>query len=116
AFLPGQNTLLTGGYDGRLIWWPVDAASPAPTRTIAAHDGWVRALVVSPNRQFIASCGNDTVVRLWNAATGTLVRELRGHDSHVYNVAFHPGGQFLVSADLMGFVKQWDMNQGTLTR
>lgn len=116
AFISGQNTLISGGYDGKLLWWPVDAASPTPTRTVEAHDGWVRAVAVSPNRQLVASCGNDNLVKLWNATTGALVRVLRGHDSHVYNVAFHPAGQFLVSADLQGWVKQWDVNQGSVTR
>jgi WD40 repeat protein len=116
AFIPGQNTLLTGGYEGKLVWWPVDAPTPTPIRTIEAHDGWVRALAVSPNRQFVASCGNDNLVKIWNAATGALLRELRGHESHVYNLAFHPGGQSLVSVDLQGHVKQWDVTQGTLTR
>lgn len=116
AFIPGQNILISGGYEGKLIWWQADAANPTPIRTISAHDGWVRAVAVSPNRQIVATCGNDHLVKLWNAANGNLIRELRGHNSHVYNLAFHPGGQFLVSADLEGHVKQWDHAQGTITR
>ncbi len=116
AFIPGENTLITGGYEGKMIWWPVDATSPTPIRSISAHDGWVRAIAVSPNRRLVASCGNDQLVKIWNASTGALVRELRGHESHVYNLAFHPGGQYLVSADLQGHLKQWDVTQGTLTR
>jgi WD40 repeat protein len=116
AFLPNQNTLVSGGYDGKMIWWPVDAASPTPVRTLESHDGWVRALALSPNGQILASCGNDNLVKLWNPATGALIRELAGHDSHVYNLAFHPSGQSLISADLQGHIKQWDFNQGTVTR
>jgi WD40 repeat protein len=116
TFIPGQNALITGGYEGKIIWWSVDAASPTPIRTINAHDGWVRAVAVSPNRQLLASCGNDQLVKIWNPGNGNLIRTLRAHESHVYNLAFHPGGQFLTSADLQGHVKQWDVNQGTVTR
>src|ERR1041384_1521833 len=40
AFLAGQNTLISGGYDGKVIWWSVDAATPTPIRTVNAHNGW----------------------------------------------------------------------------
>ncbi len=108
--------LVTGDYHGKLIWWPADAAAPAPVRTVAAHDGWTRALAVSPDGQTLASCGNDHLVKLWSVAHGKFLREFAGHGSHVYNVAFHPGGRFLVSADLMGVVKQWDLATGRAVR
>ena len=28
AFIPGRNILVSGGYDGKLIWWQADAATP----------------------------------------------------------------------------------------
>jgi WD40 repeat protein len=116
AFLPAQRQLVTGAYDGRLIWWPVEGDAPTPARTVAAHRGWVRAVAVSPDGRLVASCGNDLLVKLWNPANGELVRELPGHEWHVYNVAFHPDGRHLVSADLHGVVKQWDHARGTVVR
>ena len=49
-----------------------------PLRTVEAHQGWVRAVAVSPDGKLLATCGNDNLVKLWNAADGTLVDELRG--------------------------------------
>ncbi len=63
--------LITGGYDGRLIWWPAAADSPAPIRSIEAHSGWIRALAIHPHDPLIATCGNDKLVKLWNAQDGS---------------------------------------------
>ena len=95
AFDPMNQTLITGGYDGRLIWWPLAAEKPEPVRKVEAHSGWIRAVSISPDGQLVASVGNDRVVKLWTLAEGKLVRELRGHESHIYNVAFHPSGSAL---------------------
>lgn len=116
AFTPDGATLVTGGYDGRLIWWPVADEKPKPIRKVAAHDGWIRAVAVSPDGKLVATCGNDRLVQLWDAATGDLVRRLAGHQQHVYNVAFHPDGTALVSNDLMGHFKHWQVESGELVR
>lgn len=111
----GQS-LFTGGYDGRLIWWPAAAEKPEPVRTIDAHQGWIRAIAVSPDGQSLATCGNDLVIRLWNAGDGTKMRELPGHESHIYNVVWSPDGATLYSCDLKGVVKAWDPKSGQLQR
>ena len=88
--------------------------TPKPLRSVAAHDGWVRAVAVSPDGKTVATCGNDHLVKLWSAADGAPLRTLDGHDCHVYNVAFHPDGTRLVSADLKGVVKDWDLKTGSV--
>jgi WD40 repeat protein len=110
------QTLFSGGYDGRIIWWPAAAEKPEPARKIDAHRGWVRALALSPNGQQLASCGNDNLVKIWNTADGALMAELPGHASHVYNVAFHPDGNSLVSCDLKGIIKQWSIADKKMAR
>jgi len=111
------KTLVTGGFDGRMMWWPATAANaPQPSRKIDAHDGWVRYLDASTDGKTIASCGNDQLVKLWNAADGKPVRTLSGHASHVYSVLFHPDGKHLLSGDLGGEVRQWDLATGKLVR
>ena len=100
AFDRDGTTLVTGGYDGRLIWWPVGGEKPKPIRTIDAHQGWIRAIAVSPDGTLLASGGNDLVVRLWNMLDGKLIREMAGHESHIYNVQFHPDGSQLATGDL----------------
>lgn len=116
AFHPQGETFISGGYDGRLIWWQTAAEKPTPVRTVNAHNGWVRAVAVSPDGTLVASCGNDNLVKLWKAEDGSLVRELPGHESHAYNVAFHPGGKDLASCDLKGNIIHWNIAEGKLAR
>ncbi len=111
-----QDQLVTGGYDGRLVWWPATADKPEAIRVIDAHQGWIRALTISPDNSTVATCGNDMLVKLWNVEDGTLIRELKGHQSHVYNVAFSPDGTMLISFDLKGNLKSWDLSGDFTTR
>src|SRR5262245_42601466 len=93
-FVAARGQLISGSYDGNVVWWQVDAATPTPLRILEAHRGWVRAVSVSPDGTTLATCGNDNLVKLWSVENGTLIRELSGHTSHVYNVAYLPDGQF----------------------
>ena len=90
ASLRDGSQVVSGGSDGRLVWWDAAAPGPAPPiRKLDAHQGWIRSVDLNPAGDLLASGGNDLVVRLWNPATGELVRELGGHERHIYCVAFH---------------------------
>lgn len=100
-------TFYSGGYDGRLIFWPAAAEQPEPLQTIDAHQGWIRAIAVSPDGKSIATCGNDRLVKVWETSSGALVREFSGHASHVYNLIYSQDSKELFSCDLRGVVCAW---------
>lgn len=108
-FQPGSNMLISAAYEGRVQWWNDALTVPTSVRSVAAHKGQVRAVAFSRDGQYIATAGNDKLVRIWRAADGALLKELEGHTRHVYNVAFHPNGKHLISGDLMGLLKQWEV-------
>jgi len=116
AFSKDATQVVTAGYDGRLIWWPIEGGAPAPIRTVEGHQGWIRAAAVRPDGSLLATAGNDLVVRLWNMADGSLVKELPGHEKHIYSAEWHPSGKFLLTGDLAGVVKQCDFETAAVTR
>src|SRR5947209_5439025 len=71
------KTLVTGGYDGKLVWF--DTGSGKQVRTVDAHTKWIRKVLASPDGTLVASVADDMVCRVWDAATGKIVHELKGH-------------------------------------
>lgn len=113
------NVAISGGYDGRLIWW--DTAEGRVLRTTEnAHSRWIRNLAVTGDGTRLASVGDDMVCRLWNARTGERIHELRGHaertpahfSSMLYVCVFSPDGTKLATGDRIGHVKIWDVASG----
>lgn len=116
AVMPDGRSVVTAGYDGRLVWFDVSGETPALIRTVEAHQGWVRCVAASPDGRLLASCGNDNLVRLWDASDGRELAVLSGHASHVYGVAWRPDGSAVASCDLKGVVKEWDPSASVLRR
>jgi len=71
-----------------------------------------RCAAFSPDGKWIATGGQDSLVSLWEVASGGRVRRvLRGHAATVTGVAFSPDGRRLVSSGIDG-VKIWDPSIG----
>lgn len=113
------RALISGSYDGKLIWWDVEQGRA--TRTLeSAHSRWIRQLAVSPDGTRLASVADDMVCRVWNAATGERLHELRGHQeltparlpSMLYCCTFSAEGRHLATADRVGHIVVWEAATG----
>ncbi|KIM20068.1 hypothetical protein M408DRAFT_334157 [Serendipita vermifera MAFF 305830] len=110
----GNSTVLaitdpapTPGGDG-------DTAMMVPPESGAVTDAGVTSVAISPDGRLVAAGSLDTVVRLWDVQTGTLLERLRGHRDSVYSVAFTPDGRGLVSGSLDKTLKYWELNTNAL--
>jgi len=115
------DKLVSGGYDGAVIWW--DAGTGQVVRRVeSAHSKWVRKLAVTPDGTRVASVADDMMTRLWDAASGDLVAswgdyELKtphGFPSMLYAVAISPDGRWLATADKTGRVLVRDIGTGEI--
>jgi WD40 repeat protein len=61
-------------------------------RTIKAGSGEILSVTFSTDGSRVLSGYSDSTMRLWDAATGTLVRTIKGHSNGVLSVAFSPDG------------------------
>eukprot|EP00913_Durusdinium_trenchii_P013377 g12558.t1 len=112
------DMLVSGSYDGRLIWWGVD--EKMPVRRIEAHEKWIRRVVASPDGKLIASVADDMQCKLWDAKTGKLIRQFSDHKamtpnhypSMLYAAAFSADGKMLATGDKVGHVAIWETSSG----
>ncbi|XP_062078108.1 topless-related protein 4-like isoform X2 [Humulus lupulus] len=78
---------------------------------IEAHAGSVNDLAFSyPNKQLcVVTCGEDRVIKVWDAVTGAKQYTFEGHESPVYSVCPHhkENIQFIFSTATDGKIKAW---------
>lgn len=78
---------------------------------IEAHVGSVNDLSFSyPNKQLsIVTCGEDRLIKVWDAVTGAKQYTFEGHESPVYSVCPHhkENIQFIFSTATDGKIKAW---------
>ena len=111
-FSADGNLIYTACWGGTVKIWDLSHEIPGMKRSIQAHQGSARWVRVSPDGKYLATCGNDLLVRVWNVGNGELTQQFSGHERHVYGVDFHPDGEHLVSQDLMGTVIVWNLKTG----
>ena len=78
------------------------------------HLSGLTDLTFHPDGQHIASSGRDTVVRVWEVATGKLVGEIgKGRGGQfkdwIHAIAFSADGRWLLAADMIGAVQVWHL-------
>ena len=109
---------VSGGYDGKLIWWDLDSGSKI--RSVDAHSKWIRRVVATPDGSTVASVADDMVCRLWDAESGSIRQELRGHKeitphhypSMLHSCAISGDGKFVATGDKVGHIVVWEVATG----
>jgi WD40 repeat protein len=96
---------------GKLVALPYDRHGPN-----------LHSAVYSPDGQWVASAGEDRIIRVWHARSRQDLAVLHGHTGKIVEVAFAPGGRRLASrsdrtggATVDDSVRVWDVDpQATL--
>ncbi|WP_159789666.1 toll/interleukin-1 receptor domain-containing protein [Sodalinema gerasimenkoae] len=116
GFLPDNQGLVSVGGGGRIKVWSFEGEL---LQEFQAHDGWINALSVSPDGQYLATSSGDRTIRIWRWQEGrvdpTPVAVLEGHTDWVWDVEFNRDSQLLASAGKDNTVRLWDI-QGNLLK
>jgi eukaryotic-like serine/threonine-protein kinase len=113
--IAGSGLTITGIGIG---WWEFSHLSNAnvpawtPLYTYRGHSKPVSAVAWSPDGKYIASGGQDSTVRVWNAMTGKPRLTYTGHSNEVWAVAWSPDGKYIAFGSNDGTVQVWDATTG----
>jgi WD40 repeat protein len=82
------------------------------SRTLKAHTGYVRSVVIFNNSQHIASCSDDGTIIISDAHTLQVTHTIRGHNALVFCVDVSKDGTRLASGDSRGTIKVHELKDG----
>lgn len=69
---------------------------------------------MSPDGKWLASAGEDSVINMWDLASGKRLKTMRGHGkTSIYSLSFSVEGNVLVSGGADMTVRCWDVMHGT---
>ncbi|CAD8089921.1 unnamed protein product [Paramecium sonneborni] len=78
------------------------------------HIGNINSIAFSFDGTTLASCGNDTLVNIWNYKTGKQIYKLEGHQSRVNSVCFAKDNIILASGSEDFLILLWKYKEGVL--
>jgi WD40 repeat protein len=76
----------------------------------------VWSLSFSPDGKTIASCGEDSTIKLWNLESGQVQQIFRGHTRNVWDLKFSPDGNTLASGGFDKTIRIWNVKDGKQLR
>jgi eukaryotic-like serine/threonine-protein kinase len=92
--------------------WLLSVPELQPVQRLQGPPGNTLAVAFAPDEQTIATGGEDSLIRLWDTASGREMRVLRGHNDYIESVDFSPDGRRLASGSFDRTIKLWDVLTG----
>ncbi|KIJ15072.1 hypothetical protein PAXINDRAFT_169274 [Paxillus involutus ATCC 200175] len=110
AYLPGEERLVTGSYDGTVRIWNVENGEQEGMAM--EHGGWVMGLAVTRDGKRILSVDRREVLKVWDVETHQPIAEWgdRMHGAPISCIATSPDDQLVASGPCDGGIVIREMN------
>lgn len=112
-FVPGDKVFVAGRNNRQFI---LDAAHGKTMTELHGHHSWVEAIADSPDGKRVASAGQDSLVRVWNAETWEPIAPPKGHFASVWKMDVSRDGRYLATVGGEGLARVWDLKTGAEVR
>jgi WD40 repeat protein/tRNA A-37 threonylcarbamoyl transferase component Bud32 len=108
TFDPTRAALVTGSYEGTVLFWDLATRKPVgETIRVAARP--VYSARVSSDGGKVLTGGSLGAAEIWDGETRKRIAELTGHTSEVYAVALSPDGRTALTGCHDNSAQLWDM-------
>lgn len=118
-FSPDATLVATGGgvpsRSGELKLWKIDTGDLVRT-IVDPHTDTVLGAAFSPDGQYLATCGADRLMKVFETESGRMVKSFEGHAHHVLGVGWRADSRLLVTGGADCVVKVWDFQSGNAVR
>jgi WD40 repeat protein len=104
----GRWMVALGGYDHATLW----DLSSRRSYVLQGHRNLVHDAAFSHDGKFVATCGWDGQVLIWDLESHRLLRSLSRQNARLDALAFTVDGKGLLSAGYDGRLQLWDLDSG----
>jgi len=89
-----------------------DAERRVKLQSILQDSDEITSFVFSTDSKYIAACGKNTTIKVWDIQKARIKLSLPGKGSEVRSIAFSPNGKFITAGFQNGNIKFWDFENG----
>lgn len=107
-YIEDLNSILSSSFDGFLHFHEFENLG-YKDRSFSLHQKGVNSFVYSERHRFVASCGEERHIIMWDPFTRRAITYLNGHTTSVHDVTINDDRNHLISLGTDKNVKIWDI-------
>jgi WD40 repeat protein len=106
AIAPDSKTLISGSFDQTIILWGLPEG--IVSKTMIDQEP-IAAIALSTDGSFLASTGDDGIVKLWSLATGSKLVESSGNQHCIGSLVISPDSKMIAAGTTDGYLVLWQI-------
>jgi WD40 repeat protein len=106
AIAPDSKTLISGSFDQTIVLWNLPDGIVGK---IMVDLEPISAIALSADGTFLASTGDDGIVKIWSLATGTKIAESSGNKHCIGSLTISPDSHTIAAGTVNGDMLLWQL-------
>jgi WD40 repeat protein len=108
AIAPDSKTLISGSFDQTIVLWSLPDGNVG--KTILDREP-IAAIALSADGTFLASTGDDGIVKIWSLISGLKIAESSGNKHCIGSLSISPDSQTIAAGTVDGDLVLWQIEQ-----
>jgi WD40 repeat protein len=94
-----------------LKYWAISKGRFMPFQH--THTDKINQVIFSPDGNYMATCSDDELIKIWEYSTTKEVASFKGHDGAVNSIAYSGDGKIIISGGKDKTIRLWDVATAT---